>query len=230
MLVALIELHEGCRREPRFRRPVIRRMAVFAMAALVMVAGRTEAQNGNPADVAAKLSGRWTLNEELTPASSRPPGRGGRGGPALAIAVVPVQRGGRGGGGGGGGAGGGSQPGDASSPLMAEEVAAQAALTILHQVPKEMTIEATADGIVFREPRGEWRFKIDGKNSAMDVPGGRLHSKSRWDHGALRQEFSSAQKKLVKSWSLDTNDRLVLTEKFESLASNSESKAVFDRQ
>ena len=93
-----------------------------------------------------------------------------------------------------------------------------------------MTIEATADSVVFREPRGEWRFKIDGKNTAMDVPGGTLHSKSKWDHGVLRQEFSSSQKKLVKSWSLDAYDRLVLTERFESLSSNSESKAIFDRQ
>ena len=39
-------------------------------------------------------------------------------------------------------------------------------------MPKEMTIEATADGIVFSQPHGEWRFKIDGKNNAMEVPGG----------------------------------------------------------
>ena len=114
--------------------------------------------------------------------------------------------------------------------MMAEEVAAQEALSILHQVPLEMTIEATAETVTFREPRGEWRFTIDGKNSVMEVPGGRLRSKSKWDHATLRQEFSSAQKKLVKSWSIDANDRLVLTEKVESLASNSESKAVFDRR
>lgn len=228
MLVAFITLNEACGREPRFRNAMICWMAALAMAGVVMVAAQAQAQSGNPADVAAKLSGRWKLNEELTPASARPAGRGGRGGPSFAIAGVPMQRGGRGGG--GGGAGGGAQPGDATSPLMAEEVAAQAALGILHEVPKEMTIEATADGIVFREPRGEWRFKIDGKNSAMEVPGGTVHSKSRWDHGALRQEFSSAQKKLVKSWTIDANDRLVLTEKFESLTSNSESKATFDRQ
>ena len=93
-----------------------------------------------------------------------------------------------------------------------------------------MTIEATAETVTFREPRGEWRYTIDGKNAVIDVPGGRLRSKSKWDHGTLRQEFSSVQKKLVKSWSIDANDRLVLTEKFESFASNSESKAVFDRQ
>ena len=94
----------------------------------------------------------------------------------------------------------------------------------------EVTIEATAESVTFREPRGEWHFKIDGKNNGMDVPGGTLHSKSKWDHATLRQEFSSAQKKLVKSWAIDANDRLVLTERFESVTANSESKAVFDRQ
>lgn len=113
---------------------------------------------------------------------------------------------------------------------MAEEVAAQAALSVLHQVPLEMTIEATAETVTFREPRGEWRFTIDAKNSVMNVPGGTLRHKSKWDRGTLRQEFSSAQKRLVKSWSIDANDRLVLVEKFESVTSNSESKAVFDRQ
>jgi hypothetical protein len=202
-----------------------RAAAALAIAALVALTHGVEAQNVNAADSAAKLSGHWRLNEELTPAPAKP--ARGRGQPSFAIAGAAVQRGGRGGGGGGGG---GGAPGDASAPLMAEEVAAQAALSILHQVPKEMTIEATADSVVFREPRGEWRFKIDGKNAAMEVPGGTLHSKSKWDHGVLRQEFSSSQKKLVKSWSLDANDRLILTERFESVASNSESKAVFDRQ
>ena len=227
MLVAFIRLNEGRGREPRFRNAMIRGMAALALTALVMFAARAETQSGNPADVAAKLTGHWKINEELTPPPARPAGRG-RGQPSFAIAGAPAQRGGRGGG--GAPAGGGAQPGDASSPLMAEEVAAQAALSILHQVPRELTIEATADSVVFREPRGEWRFKIDGKSSAMEVPGGTLHSKSRWDHGMLRQEFSSAQKKLVKSWTIDANGRLVLTERFESLTGNSESKAVFDRQ
>jgi hypothetical protein len=94
----------------------------------------------------------------------------------------------------------------------------------------EMKIEATAETITVREPRGEWRFTIDGKNTAMAVPAGMIHSKSRWDHSALRQEFSSAQRRLVKTWSVDANDHLVLTERYESVTLNSESKAVFDRQ
>src|SRR2546430_1942953 len=93
----------------------------LTIASLPGVALRLTAQSGTPAEVAAKLTGRWKLNTELTPTSTKPGrGRGGPGGAAsLASASAPVQRGGRGGGGGGGG----GQPGDASAPLMAEEVA-----------------------------------------------------------------------------------------------------------
>jgi hypothetical protein len=196
----------------------------LAMAALPGGLPRLGAQTTSPAEIAAKLTGRWKLDAESTPASA-PSGRG-RGQVSLAVAPSPVQRG-RGGGGSGGGSG---SKGDASAPLMAEEVSAQEALSVLHQVPLEMTIEATGETVTFREPRGEWHFTIDGKNSVMAVPGGTLHHKSKWDHGTLRQEFWSAQKKLVKSWSVEANDRLVLTEKFESVTSNSQSRAVFDRQ
>lgn len=195
----------------------------MAMATLPGAAPPLTAQTGSPAAMAAKLNGRWKLNAESTPAS--PPAGRGRGPVLLAAALAPVQRGG------GGRSGGGSgQPGDASAPLTAEEAAAQAALSVLHQVPLEMTIEATAETVTFREPRGEWHFTIDGTNRVMDVPGGTLKHKSRWDRSTLRQEFSSAQKKLVKSWSIDTYDRLILTERYESLRVNSESKVVFDRQ
>jgi hypothetical protein len=191
----------------------------LTMASLLAVALRPMAQSAGPSAMAAKLTGRWALNVELTPASGKP----GRGRASFAVSGAPMQRGGRGGGGG--------QPGsEATAPLKAEEVAAQAALSVLHQVPMAMTIEATAETITFREPRGEWRFAIDGKTSVMAVPGGTLRNKSTWDRGTLRQEFSSAQRKLVKSWTLDANDRLVLTEKLESITLNSESKAVFDRQ
>jgi hypothetical protein len=195
------------------------------IAAALGVTPPVTAQSGSAAETAARLTGHWKLNAELTPVSAKP-GRGG-GRSSFAVASAPVQRGG---GGHGGGRGGGGDAGEASAPLTAEESAAQTALSILHQVAMEMTIEATVETITVREPRGEWRFTIDGKNTAMDVPGGMLHSKSRWDHSALRQEFSSAQRKLVKIWSVDANDRLVLTERYESIAVNSESRAVFDRQ
>src|SRR5215831_16956259 len=96
---------------------------VFILAAGAGMVSRLSAQNASAADVAARMSGRWRLNTELTPTSK--PGRG-RGPAAFAMAGAVLQRGGRGGGGSGSGGSGGS---DASSPLMAEEVAAQAALS-----------------------------------------------------------------------------------------------------
>jgi hypothetical protein len=114
---------------------------------------------------------------------------------------------------------------------MVAELAAQAALDVLHQVPLELAIAATAAEVRITEPRGEWLFKADGKTSDMQVPGGTIRAKSRWDRQTLRQEFSSAQKKLVKVWAVDANDRLTVTERIESLTVNTKaSTAVFDRQ
>jgi len=115
--------------------------------------------------------------------------------------------------------------------MMPEEAAAQAALDVLHQVALEFRIEATATAISFIEPRGQWDFKIDGKTASLPVPGGAIKVKSRWDHGALRQEFSSTQRSLIKSWAIDGDGRLVLTEHVESVAFMSKpSKAVYDRR
>src|SRR5207249_3543629 len=85
------------------------------IASLPGVALRLTAQSGTPAEVAAKLMGRWKLNTELTPTFTKPGrGRGGLGGAvSFARASALVQRGGRGGGGGGGG----GQPGDASAQV-----------------------------------------------------------------------------------------------------------------
>src|SRR5205085_5999538 len=117
-------------RARRSRSDAICRAAGALATAILCGLGLLSAQAAQP-DAAAKFTGRWILNEELTPASG---GSGrGRGQASFALAGAAVQRGGRGGGGAGGG---GGQPGDASAPLMPEETAAQAALSILHQVPK----------------------------------------------------------------------------------------------
>ena len=182
-------------------------------------------QAPTPADVAAKMNGTWTLNKALSPdLEARPAeGRGRRGGGAMFSLAVPQ----RGGGGGGGGGASGPEPAN----IMPEEVAAQAALTLLHQVALEFRIEATPTAISFIEPRGQWDFKIDGKTTSMPVPGGAIKVKSRWERDRLRQEFSSTQRTLIKSWLIDGEGRLVLTEHVESLAFNSkESKAVYDRR
>jgi hypothetical protein len=116
-------------------------------------------------------------------------------------------------------------------PIMSEEVAAQAALDIIQQVPPELNITAGADSVEFVEPRGQSQFKIDGKNATVEVPGGTIKVKSRWDRGTLRQEFSSAQRTLKRSWSIDDQAHLVLAQHIESInVMTKEARAVFDRQ
>jgi hypothetical protein len=211
-------------RETRF----IAATLAFAVNSTLVTLPRLAAQSPGPKEMAVRLTGVWKLNVDLTPVSPKPGrGRGLEGGATgvFAAFLSPVQRGGR-----GGDRGGGGGRGESSAPLMPAEVAAQTALSVLHEVPIELSIDARAEDVTFRDPRGEWHFKIDDRNSTIEVPGGTLRTRSKWDHSMLRQEFSSAQRALVKTWSIDANDRLVLVERIESVTLRSESKAVFDRQ
>ena len=210
----------------------LRRTAPLALAALLLAGpglATPRTQGGAPADLAAKISGRWLLNQSLSPGLAEPPARGRSGGAGrgalFAVAAPAFQRGGRGGG------GGGTSGGGADSPIMSEELAAQAALDVIRQVPAELTITAGADSVEFVEPRGRSQFKIDGKNATVEVPGGTIKVKSRWDRGTLRQEFSSAQRTLKRSWSIDDQAPLVLTQHIESInVMTKDARAVFDRQ
>ena len=101
---------------------------------------------------------------------------------------------------------------------MSSEVAAQAALDVVQQVPSEVTITASAESVEFVEPRGSLVFKTDGKNGTVEVPGGSIKVKSRWDKGSLRQEFSSTQRILKRAWSVDESGHLILTQHVESVA------------
>ena len=115
--------------------------------------------------------------------------------------------------------------------VMSSEVAAQAALDVVQQVPSEVTITASAESVEFVEPRGSLVFKTDGKNGTVEVPGGSIKVKSRWDKGSLRQEFSSTQRILKRAWSVDESGHLILTQHVESVAmTTKEVRAVFDRQ
>jgi hypothetical protein len=177
------------------------------------------------AAAAARLSGRWKLNVELSPglASPGPAGPGRRGGGALFSTAAAPQRGGRG--------VGPAEPAIEMPLMTAEEAAAQKALSIIRQVPPEFTIEATPTEMKTIEPRGESVFKIDGKNATVAVPDATIKVKSRWDRTTLRQEFSSAMLTLKRSWSIDANGRLVLRQHSESIrGSTKETEAFFDRQ
>jgi hypothetical protein len=216
---------------------VLRKLtAITVVAAIVLFVGqRLDAviiQIPSVPELAAKMSGSWRVNKELSPGLSNPGrGRAGRRGTGPSFGVIPIaaQRGGRGGGGGGGG--GGVESGADMSNLTPDEAAAQAALSIIQQVPLELIIEATPAEIKVIEPRGQSLFRIDGKSTPIEVPGGTIKVKSKWDKASLRQEFSSTRRMLLKSWSVDANGRLVLTEHIESVAFKSkETQAVFDKR
>jgi len=194
-----------------------------AVVAMIVAIGvpMASAQKAPVADAAAKLSGTWKLNRELSPQvqPARGGGAGRRGAPAFALAgMVPQRGGGRGGG------------GDASD-LTPEQRAAQAALATLQQVAETVTITASADSVTISDGTGERSYAVDGKNSKINIGGAEIGAKSRWDKLTLRQEFSNFERKLIKTWEVDENGRLVLKVRVESMTLNTaDVKAVFDRQ
>ena len=79
--------------------------------------------------------------------------------------------------------------------------------------------------------RGQRTYAIDGKNAKMTVAGAEVSAKSRWDKAVLRQEFSTPSSKLIQTWDVDDNGRLVLVAKVESLKLvTPDQKAVFDKK
>jgi hypothetical protein len=179
-----------------------------------------------PGELAARMTGRWKLNRELSPDLAKPgPGRGRRGGgPSFAMAPAVSQRGGR-------GDSGASEPRAEMPAVTAAEAAAQAALAAIQEVPPELTIDATPAVMTLTEPRGPSTFQIDGKDAKVEVPGGVIKVKSKWDRTSLRQDFSSAMRKVTRSWSVDASGRLVLNQRVEGISlKRTDIQAFFDRQ
>jgi hypothetical protein len=212
----------------------VARMARAAVTVVAM-AGSVLAQEGTPADVAAKLSGTWKLNLELSPSLTAPGRSGGRrgtrggglrgGGSSLALGMTALQRGG------GGRGGGGLEPVESGADLPPLEAAAQKVLQVFQQIPTDVTIAATATSVTFKDPSGQGTFVIDGKTAALDIAGSQIKVKTKWDGAVLRQEFSTTRRKVIRSWGLDARNLLVLTMRVESLTLNTtELRAVFDRQ
>lgn len=196
--------------------------AVGAMM-LVFSVGIVGAQKAPPADLAAKLSGTWVLNRELSPGFRAPaPGRrGGGAGPLFAVAGLVGQRGGR------GGAGGASD----ASDLTPQQLAEQAAMRQLQQITEKIVITASAETVTFADTRGQRTYAINDKSTKIEVAGATVNVKSKWDKTVLKQEFSNTQAKLIETWGLDEAGRLVLTAKVESMTLlTPEQKAVFDKQ
>jgi hypothetical protein len=197
---------------------------VIAVASLALAGTGLHAQKAAPSDVAARLTGTWKLNRELSDSLTDPGGRGRRGGGAqFALAGSPAaQRGGRG--------GGGDAP-TTSADLTPEELAAQAAIRQLQAVPEVITIKAAADSVSFNDSRGERTYPVNGKKVTIDIANAKVNVKSGWDKSSLKQEFSTPKASLTQTWQVDESSHLVLRTKVESLTMVSrEVKTVFDRQ
>ncbi len=198
--------------------------ALAKAGALATAEGSEKAEARQPADVAARLSGTWVFNRELSvgfgPAG---PGRG-RGGdaavrPSFALASAAQGRG-------GGGGGGGDQ-----TDLTPEQRAEQGAMRQLQQIETRITIKASVAEVTFIDSRGEQTFAINDKTATIFVASSPLKVKVKWDKQALRQEFSNSQAKLIQTWSLESTDHLAMIAKVESMTLvTPERKAVFNRQ
>ena len=207
------------------RRETQTRIVVTLVGVALTIAGVAAgagAQKLSPAEAATRLSGTWVLNKELT-SGFRAPGRrgGGRGAGNLRMSMAPsfAQRG-----------AGPSTASDATD-LSPAELAAMAAMRELQQLAEVVTIKATPDQVTFEDARGQRSYTLDGKAVKVTVAGAEVSTKSRWDKAVLKQEFSTPKSKLIQTWDVDENGRLVLVAKVESLRLiTPDQKAVFDRK
>jgi hypothetical protein len=197
----------------------IRVVVATALAAVNIPAA---AQKAGPADVAARLTGTWTINRALSPAL-RAPGRSGagRGGSAYALGAATAQRGGRGG-------GASDATPSSAADLTPAELAERQAIQQVEQIAPSMTIKASAESASIVDPRGELTCAVNDKNAKVETFGAPLALKCRWDKQQLRQEFSSTRSKLVRTWEVNDTDHLVLKIRIEGVSAG-EATAVFDR-
>jgi hypothetical protein len=201
-------------------------VALAAIALAGAAATATAVQKLTPAEVAAKMSGTWVLNRELTTGFNAPKGGpGGQGGGGRGanfnVAGIGAQR----------GAGAGPSTASDASDMTADERAAMMAMRELQQIAELVSIKATETDIAFADARGQRSYMLDGKGVKIVAAGTEVSVKSRWDKAIVKQEFSTTSSKLTQTWSVDENGRLVMTAKVESLRLRTpEQRAVFDRK
>lgn len=198
--------------------------AALAMTALAL-ATPIASQKASLTELATQLSGTWKVNRSLSPALAMP-GQSGAGrsrGTFYAVGGSVPQRGGRG--------GGNADPGPAApGDLTPTELAERGAVRQLEQISPTITIAASPETVSFVDSRGELSCATDDKGVKHDLFGASVSVKCRWDKQQLRQEFATTRSKLVRSWSVDGNGRLVLKARLEGLTqSTPEAVAVFDR-
>lgn len=171
------------------------------------------AQRATPADVAARLTGTWQMNMDLSPqfrpaSSGRQGAAGVAGAPLLAAANTPrtslgFQRGGGRGGGGGG----------TPAPPDPRIIAGNRAIQSFQQAAPALTIAATADSVTFTDARGTRTYDITNKNVRVDVGDEAvLTTKTRWDSNTLRQEFIFDETKVSHAFEVnDDGTRMTFT-------------------
>jgi hypothetical protein len=193
-----------------------------AATALAVVTIPAAAQKAGPADVAARLTGTWTINRALSPALKGPGRAGaGRGGSAYALGAAAAQRGGRGG-------GASDTTPSSAADLTPAELAERQAIQQVEQIAPSITIKASAESASIVDPRGELTCAVNDKNAKVETFGAPLALKCRWDKQQLRQEFSATRSKLVRTWEVNDSDHLVLKIRIEGVSAG-EATAVFDR-
>lgn len=204
----------------------IRNAPVTAMACatflLALAVPPLVAQKMTPADVAAKFTGTWTVNRDLSPGLS--PAGGGRGA-RFEVSPLPSPAAfQRGGGRGGGGA----------IEISAEDRAGNAAIAALQGVAPQVEIVASVDSVTFKDPRGERTFPVTDKSVKVTISGAEITTKSKWDKSTLKQEFSFGESHLTQTWELNSaGDRLnmkMVVQNMNNPSALREIKAVYDKQ
>lgn len=152
------------------------------------------------AEAASRMTGRWKLNEELSPLP--------RAGSSPTAGAVP-SRGGRGGGGSGGG---GTRPPGVMSQQQLQQLRLRAIYRELTVRPQTLTITATLDKATFVDDDDVERVVLlNGKKDKLDLGTTVLDSRSRWDVAALTIELEAgSQLKLTEVFELSPTARQLL--------------------
>lgn len=195
-------------------------------------------------DPAAKISGAWHLNTDLStgipsgnssqPGGGQPGGQGGGqpGGRGGGGSGGGGRGGGRGGGGyggggggfGGGGFGGGGRSGGASSDDMLKM---RALMRETSEPPADMTIVATSTSLHITEPDGAVRlFNANDKKEKLDLMTAKVDVKTKWTGTSFEQELTAGQLKMKRTFQItDEGNQLVVSLEPESSSSSSSSSA-----
>lgn len=204
---------------------------LFALAGSI-----TFAQRVTPADVAAKMTGTWQMNMDLSPQwapRGGGPARGaagtGRGGTpyfaigmmAASVSAAPALQGG------GGRSGGGADISDADR-------AGNAVMAMFRGAPLNIAIKATADSVTFADARGERTFAIDNKSAKVVINQASITTKSRWDRNTLKQEFVYGESRVTHDFELNAEGTRInfkmVSQNMSSTGPATEAKAVYDKK